>query len=531
MSGFNKLDPSYIVSGEVPFHHAGSTCDAYTVNVGGKLQFVKCLKKNLQNDPVYCALFKKEYEIGKDLSHPNLVHYTGIGQTDEGISMTMDYVDGRTLADELENDPGYFSKEKAVKSFLEGVFSCLSYLHSKQIIHLDLKPENIMLRRIDNSPVIIDLGFCYTDAYSAMTGGSDEYAAPEQFSGSPSQIDGRTDLFAVGKIIEKIDSSVFAETGRHISRTFLKLAHSCTQENMEMRPENAERCLETLRSMHRMRFVMILVTALLALAAAAALLSGRHFTDRDGTEYRIVSFADRTCEVKGWHRPHSDTGYSVYIKPEIELRGKSFKTISIADKAFEGDSSIVSVFIPEGVESLGALAFHDCRGLSSLTIPNTVKSIGHECFWDARRLEEVVLPASIEMLDYNTFVHCDSLRRISIPEGVTSIGKDCFVSCHSLAHVALPESLEEISRGAFYDCSSLESITIPASVSSIGDYAFIGCTSLQSVTDCATTPQRVTDIFGDISTQLTLYVPAASLSDYAAMPVWGECDSIKEIIW
>ena len=93
--------------------------------------------------------------------------------------------------------------------------------------------------------------------------------------------------------------------------------------------------------------------------------------------------------------------------------------------------------------------------LVNVTIPNGVKSIGNMAFdW------------------------CKSLKSVTIPASVTSIGDSAFRRCESLKSVTIPNGVKSIGNVAFSGCTSLTSITIPASVTSIGWDAFYGCKSL-----------------------------------------------------
>lgn len=97
--------------------------------------------------------------------------------------------------------------------------------------------------------------------------------------------------------------------------------------------------------------------------------------------------------------------------------------------------SVCSVYIQQGVTSIGNCAFCRCKQLESVHISNNVTSIGR-----------------------SAFSHCESLSRVTIPDSVTSIGS-----------------------WAFYDCVNLSSVTIPNSVTSIGEFAFKHCKKLTKV--------------------------------------------------
>ena len=110
------------------------------------------------------------------------------------------------------------------------------------------------------------------------------------------------------------------------------------------------------------------------------------------------------------------------------------------------------------VTSIGEYAFYGCSGLTSITIPNGVKSIGDHAFSECSSLISITIPDSVEFIDDYAFSYCNALTSVTIPDSVTSIGYE-----------------------AFAYCSSLTSVTIGNSVTHIGDYAFKNCINLNKV--------------------------------------------------
>lgn len=174
----------------------GATCDTYRVKLYGKLHFLKRLKPEVAGDIRYQEALRKEFETGYQLEHPNLVRY--ISLDDDYI--LMEYVDGETLSTRLATQPDYFRNRKNTDKFLHQLLDVVGYLHSHQVLHLDLKPDNILLNRIGSDVKLIDLGCCYTDTFPDTTGRTVAFAAPEQLTGGV--VDVRTDIYAIGRILE-----------------------------------------------------------------------------------------------------------------------------------------------------------------------------------------------------------------------------------------------------------------------------------------------------------------------------------------
>ncbi len=250
-SQFSDAQPR--IEGLEPVDTNGATCDTYRVKLYGKLHFLKRLKPQFAGDIRYQEAFRKEFETGYRLEHPNIVRY--ISLSDDGI--LMEYVDGEMLSQRLSKHPDYFESKKNTEKFLCQLLDAVGCLHSHQVLHLDLKPDNILLTRINSDVKLIDLGCCYTDTFVDTQGRTNGFAAPEQLSGGA--VDERTDIYAIGKILEKLPH-------HHI---YNKVIARCTAESPEDRYQSVEEIGNSLR--HKHRYGAVLAAFVIAVALLAAL--------------------------------------------------------------------------------------------------------------------------------------------------------------------------------------------------------------------------------------------------------------------
>ncbi|MDE6717130.1 MAG: leucine-rich repeat domain-containing protein [Muribaculaceae bacterium] len=88
-----------------------------------------------------------------------------------------------------------------------------------------------------------------------------------------------------------------------------------------------------------------------------------------------------------------------------------------------------SYSIPEGVKSIGKMAFLKCGSLTSVDIPEEVTTIGESAFEYCLSLTSIVIPKGVATIEANTFCGCTSLATVDIPAGVTSIGSRAFTGC------------------------------------------------------------------------------------------------------
>ena len=157
--------------------------------------------------------------------------------------------------------------------------------------------------------------------------------------------------------------------------------------------------------------------------------------------------------------------------------------------AFEKNSNLTTITIPQFVTTLGSDAFAECAALSQVTLSEGLTTIGARAFYNCSALKTIQLPKSINSL-VSAFSHC-GLEEIEIPENVLILD-GTFYECNKLTKVILPSSLTTIDENSFYNCTSLTSITLPQTVRFIGSSAFYGCKSLSQIN----LPQEITTIEG-----------------------------------
>ncbi|XP_026226541.1 spindle assembly checkpoint kinase [Anabas testudineus] len=149
---------------------------------------------------------ERECEVYNKASHPNIVKLLGnINLKDGKWIIPLEFIFG----EDLETTIFHAAKSKiqltpsAKGTIIVGMCEGLLCLHSRDIVHQDLKPENIMVEHSTNRAVIIDLGLAKFFRYglnSAVDMGNEAYSAPEVLQ-RRSQRDQRSDVWAMGKII------------------------------------------------------------------------------------------------------------------------------------------------------------------------------------------------------------------------------------------------------------------------------------------------------------------------------------------
>ena len=258
-SQFSDSQPRF--EGMEPMESHGAFCDTFRVKLYGKLHFLKRLKPEFAGDIRFQEALRKEFETGYRLEHPNLVRYISL----DDDSILMEFVDGETLSQRLATRPDYFRDQKNTDKFVCQLLDVVGYLHAHQVLHLDLKPDNIMLTRIGDQVKLIDLGCCYTDTFPGTTGHTAPFAAPEQLT-SASVLDARTDIYAIGRILECLPD-------RH---KYNKVIARCTAANPNDRYQSVEEIVKALSSHWKLYRAVFVVALVLIVTAICYILLGHH---------------------------------------------------------------------------------------------------------------------------------------------------------------------------------------------------------------------------------------------------------------
>ena len=140
----------------------------------------------------------------------------------------MDYIDGESL-NEIVRREGPMTEERAVK-YIRQVGEALEYIHSRNMTHFDVKPANIMVRRSDDVPVLIDFGLSKQydnkgDATSAMmNAASPGYSPIELYNpGSVTTFSPQTDVYSLGATLYYLLMGIVPPSALEIVETGLKL--------------------------------------------------------------------------------------------------------------------------------------------------------------------------------------------------------------------------------------------------------------------------------------------------------------------
>ena len=165
----------------------------------GTVVAVKVLRQEYTHDPELVRRFKNESKAISLLNHPNIVKVYDVSVNDQLQYIVMEYVDGMTLREYLNERGGKLTSRETVH-FISQILKALEHAHANGVVHRDIKPQNIML--LDNGQLrMMDFGIARisraeNQLLSGKTMGSVHYISPEQAKGD--ETDCTSDIYSVG---------------------------------------------------------------------------------------------------------------------------------------------------------------------------------------------------------------------------------------------------------------------------------------------------------------------------------------------
>lgn len=284
----------------------------------GKWQTSKEIAPEFAFDAKHRQSLNQEFEIGYQLDHPNIVRYIDKKVSDDGVPrLILEYVDGSTLRELLDSDTCVSQKE--FDSIFGAILSALSYLHRRQIYHLDVKPENIVVTHKEHVAKLIDFGFAITASNDKTLGTTKKYVAPE-FSERTDEISGQTDMYAFAKTMQEF-------AGRKsisLSKRQKRIIKSALQQNVSQRI-TADKALALLQKpKHRGWIVLLLLLVIVVVVALLYMNNGEKLSETEDVPDTMFVEKQKVPDVNATHIQDTTGSKNVSAPVIIQVKKESY---------------------------------------------------------------------------------------------------------------------------------------------------------------------------------------------------------------
>lgn len=198
---------------------------------------VKMLRMDFSNDPDFVRRFQREAYSVTSLSHPNIVSSYDVGE-EEGLQyIVMEYVEGETLKEYIQRHTPI--KPKKVLRIMEQLTAAIAHAHHFQIVHRDIKPQNILINE-DGNVKVTDFGIATASTAATITQtnsvlGSVHYLSPEQARGGVANK--KSDIYSLGIVMFELLTGELPFSGESAVSIALKHLQSEVPPPTTINPE------------------------------------------------------------------------------------------------------------------------------------------------------------------------------------------------------------------------------------------------------------------------------------------------------
>ena len=248
---------------------AGGMSDVYKAkdHILSRFVAIKVLKQEFSEDSSFVTKFRAEAQSAAGLEHPNIVNIYDVGSENGMYYIVMEYVEGITLKTYIEKKGQLSFKESA--SIAIQVARGIESAHNKNIIHRDIKPQNIIIST-EGKVKVTDFGIAKATSSNTISSdvmGSVHYASPEQARNG--FVDGRSDIYSLGIVMFEMvtgrvpfdGETTVAVALQHLQEeiarpskyapdlpiSFEKIILKCTQKTPDRRYQTIEELLADIR--------------------------------------------------------------------------------------------------------------------------------------------------------------------------------------------------------------------------------------------------------------------------------------------
>ena len=253
----------------------------------------------------------EEVAILHSLDHPNIVKYYETYNDQKYIYLVMEYVTGTQLFEKITQQANQTFTEVTAAGYMKNLFQAINHCHAQNIVHRDIKPDNIMITN-NNTVRLIDFGLSKASRNNRQLttmAGTPYYMAPEVLEGSYSK---KADIWSLGVLLYTLVCGYLPFQGGNAAEVFRKIKEADYHFNHVEFESVSEECKDLIRKLLEKN-------------------QKKRFTGQDALNHKwFKSMAAATAKAK---EETKTAGGEQKISDEVVNRLRSFKGVSTFKKA------------------------------------------------------------------------------------------------------------------------------------------------------------------------------------------------------
>lgn len=330
----------------------------YKAKRGGKYWTLKTLPAEKRMSSVSKFSQEKEHDILSALNSDNVVRTEGLEYVPGiGTCLVLEWIDGINLTEWLATKPSRHDRVYVLHQLVDAI----AYIHSKQVVHRDLKPNNVMITRNGCHVKLIDFGLADADFYSELKqpAGTQGFVAPEQSTDSVT--DFRNDIYSLGCIIATL----------RLGGIYKRVVKRCLADKEKRYASVVDLKNDVQRMKRGTLMALIILFLLVVLGGSYAYYQMR--LDDGRPHYQIqAKFRVANLTYTSWGGLTTSAKLAaakeetLLIPDTVDNKGLRYSVTELGKNAFANDQKLCDLYVNAHILAILKGAFVGCTHLRSL---------------------------------------------------------------------------------------------------------------------------------------------------------------------